>query len=74
MNKKLSKYMFFFYYADKIIIVLSASFGTLSIASHATLVELSVGLAGASLTVVFSLTSGIVKKLLRITRKKKKKQ
>ena len=74
INKKLSKYIAAFDYADKIFIVLSASFGILSIASHATVVGIPVGLAGASLTVVFSLTTGIVKKLLNVTRKKKKKK
>ena len=54
-------------------IVLSASFGTLSIVSHAAVVEIPIGLAGASLTVVFFSTTGIVKKLLKVTRKKKKK-
>ena len=55
ISKKLSKYIAAFDYADKIFIVLSASFGTLSIVSHATVVGIPVGLAGASLTVVFSL-------------------
>ena len=32
-----------------------------------------VGIASASFTLIFSLTTGIVKKLLNITRKKKKK-
>ena len=72
-SKKLSKYIATFDCADKIFIVLSASFGTLSILSHATVVGIPVGLAGGSLTVVFSLTKGIVKKLLKVTRKKKKK-
>ena len=45
----------------------------MSIVSHATVVGIPVGLAGASLTVVLSLTTGIVKKLLNVTRKKKKK-
>ena len=49
-----------------------ASFGTLIIVSHATVVGISVDLARASLTVVFSLTTGIVK-LLNVTRRKKKK-
>ena len=53
---------------------MSASFGTLSLISHATVVGIPIGLVGASLTVVFSLTTGIVKKLLNVTRKKKKKQ
>ena len=41
--------------------------------SHARIVGIPVGIAGASLTVVFTVTTGIVKKLLNITRKKKKK-
>ena len=73
-NKKLSKYIVAFDYADKIFIVLSASFGTLSIVSHATVVGIPVGLAGASLTTMFSLATGIVKNLLNVTRKKKKNQ
>ena len=53
ISKNLSKYIAAFDYADKIFIALSASFGTLSIVSHATVVGIPVGLAGASLTVVF---------------------
>ena len=41
--------------------------------SHATVVGLPVGIAGASLTVIFTVTTGVVKKILNITRKKKKK-
>ena len=72
--KKISKYIVAFDYADKVFITLSASFGTLSIASHATIVGIPVGIAGASLTLIFTVTTGVVKKLLNITRKKKKKQ
>ena len=71
--KKLSKYTVAFDYADKIFIGLSASFGTLSIVSHATIVGIPVGIAGSSLTLMFTVTTGIVKKLFNITRKKKKK-
>ena len=71
--KKISKYKTFFDIVDKIFITLSASFGTLSIVSHATDVGNPVGIAGASLTLVFTVTTGIVKKLLNIARKKKKK-
>ena len=71
--KKLSKYIVAFDYADKIFITLSESFGTLSIASHATVVGIPVGIAGASLTLIFTLTTIIVKKLLTITIEKKKK-
>ena len=73
ITKKNSKYIVAFDYADKRFITLSASFGTLSIVSHATIVGIPVGIAGASLTVIFTVTTGIVKKLLNITRKKKKK-
>ena len=68
--KKVSKYIVALDYADKLFITLSASFGTLSIVSHATVVGIPVGIAGASLTVIFSVTTGAVKKILNITRKK----
>ena len=72
--KKISKYIVAFDYEDKLFITLSASFGTLSIVSHPTVVGIPVELAGASSTVIFTVTTGVVKKLLNITRKKKKKQ
>ena len=72
--KKISKYIVAFDYADKLFITLSASFGTLSIASYATVVRIPAGIAGASLTLIFTITTGVVKTLLNITRKKKKKQ
>ena len=65
--KKISKYIVAFDYADKLFITLSASFGTLTIASHATIVGIPVGIAGASLTLIFTVTTGVVKKLLNIT-------
>ena len=71
--KKISKYIGTFDYADKLFITLSASFGTLIIASHAAVVGIPVGIAGASLTLIVTITIGVVKKLLNITRKKKKK-
>ena len=52
---------------------MSATFGTLRAVSHATVVGIPVGSADASLTAVFSLTTGIIKKLLNVTRNKKKK-
>ena len=70
---KINKYIVAFDYADKVFITLSASFGTLSIASHASVVGIPVGIAGASLTLIFTGTTGVVKKLLRVTKKKKKK-
>ena len=71
--KKISKYIVAFDYADKLFITLSTSFGTLSIASYATIVGIPAGIAGASLTLIFTVTTGVVKTLLNITRKKTKK-
>ena len=71
--KKISKYIVAFDNAEKLFITLSTSFGTLSIASHATVVGIPTGIAGASLTLIFTITTGVVKTLLNITRKKKKK-
>ena len=71
--KKISKYIVAFDYADKVFITLSASFGTLSISSYVTIVGIPVGTAGTSLTLIFTVTTGMVKTLLNVTRKKKKK-
>ena len=59
--KKLNKYLVTLDYLDKIFITLSASFGTLSIASHATVVGIPVGIAGSSLTLIFTISTGINK-------------
>ena len=71
--KKISKYIVAFDYADKVFITLSASLGTLSIASYATIVGIPAGIAGASLNLIFTITTGVVKTFLNITREKKKK-
>ena len=72
--KKLNKYLVSFDYLDKIFITLSASFGTLSIASYAAVVGIPVGIAGSSLTLIFMISTGINKSSLRVTKKRKKKQ
>ena len=71
--KKLNKYLVSFDYLDKIFITLSASFSTLSIASYAKVLGLPVGIAGSSLTLIFTIGTGINKSLLRVTKKRKKK-
>ena len=58
---------------DKIFIALSASFGTLSIASYASVVGTPAGIAGSSLTLIFTIGTGISKSLLKVTKKRKKK-
>ena len=70
--KKLNKYLVGFDYLDKIFITLSASFGTLSIASYAAVVDIPVGIAGSSLTLIFTIGTGINKSLLKVTKKRKK--
>ena len=72
--KKLNKYIVSFDYLDKIFIALSASFSTLSIASYATVVGLPISIAGSSLTLIFTISTSVNKSLLRITKKRKKKQ
>ena len=72
-SKKLSKYVAVFDYIDQALIVLSITSGGVSVISFTSTVEAPVGITSASLTLFFSLTTGIVKKLLNITRNKKKK-
>ena len=69
----MSWYVTFFGYIDKILIVLSATTGEISIVSFTTAIASPVGLLSASFTLIFSLTTGIVKKLLNMTLNKKKK-
>ena len=73
MSKRLSKYIAFCDYFDKSLIVLSATSGSISIVSFATVIGTPVGIASASFSLAFSLSTGIVKKLLKATRDKKKK-
>ena len=72
--KKLNKYLVSFDDLDKLFIALSASFGTLSIASHASVVGTPAGITGSSLTLIFTIGTGISKSLLNVTKKRKKKQ
>ena len=60
-SKKLSKYVTAFDYMDKVLIVLSATTGRLSIVLFTSIVGAPVGIANASFTLIFSLTKAIVK-------------
>ena len=71
---KISKYIVTFDYADKIFITISASLGTLSLVSQATIVGIPVGIAGSSLTLIFTVTTGIVKKMLNIKKEEKRRK
>ena len=72
-SKKLSKYVNAFDYIDKILIVLSATSSGVCIISSASLVGPPIGIASASFTLIFSLTTEVIKKLLSIIRNKMKK-
>ena len=73
MSKILSKYIDSFDYFDKSLIVLSVTTGSISIASFATVIGAPVGIVSASFSLSFSISTGIVKKLLKTTRNKEKK-
>ena len=73
MSKRLSKYIASFDYFGRSLIVLSATSGSISIASFATVIGTPVGIGSASLILTFSLSAELVKTLLKTTRNKKKK-
>ena len=73
-SKKFSRYVTIFDYIDKILIVLSATTSGVSLISFtSTTIGESFGIVSASFTLIFSLTTGIIKKLLNMTINKKKK-
>ena len=61
MSKKLSKYIASFDYFDEFLIVLSATSGRIFIVSFATVIGTPVGIASASLSLAFSLSTRLVK-------------
>ena len=73
MIKKLSKYIAICDYSDKLLVILSITSGSISIASFATVIGIPVGIASASPSLTFSLSAGLIKKLLKTTRNTKKK-
>ena len=69
--EKLNKYITIFEYINKILIILSATSGGVSIISFVSIVGVPVGIASANFTLIFSISKGIIKILLKITRNKK---
>ena len=55
------------------LIILSATTGGISIISFTSVIGVPVGIESVSFTLIFSLLTGSIKKLLNITRKKKKR-
>ena len=74
MSKIPSKCIAAFDYIDKTLIVLSATSGGISIISFTSVIGIPAGLASASFTLIFSLTTGIIKKLLKEARRRKRKK
>ena len=58
---------------DKSLIVFYATSGRISVVSFATIIGAPVEIASATFSLAYSLTTGIVKKLLKTRRNKKKK-
>ena len=73
MSKRLSKYITCFDDFDKSLIVLSVTTGSISLASFAAVIGALVVVMSTSCSLACSITTGIVKKLLKTTRNKKKK-
>ena len=72
MSKRLSKYIASFDYCNNLLTVLFATSGGISIASFATVIGALAGMVSASFSLVFSMSTGIVKKLLKQHKIKRK--
>ena len=68
MSKRLNKYIASFDYFDKSLIILSATSYSISIALFATFIGAPVRIASARFSLEFSVTKGIVKKILKTTK------
>ena len=62
MSKRLSKYIASFDNFHKSLIVLSVTTGSISVASFATIIGAPVGMASASFSLAFLISTGVVKK------------
>ena len=65
--------MTIFDYIDKILIVLSATSSSVSSISFTSVIGASAGMISASFALILCITTGIIKKLLNITKHKTKK-
>ena len=70
MSKRLSKYIASFDYFDKSFIPLSVTTDSISIITFATVIAAPVGMASINFSLAFSISTGIIKKLLKTTRNK----
>ena len=65
MSKRVSKYIASFDYFNESLIVLSTTSGSISIVSFATVIVAPVGIASASFSIAFSMSTEIVKKTVK---------
>ena len=68
MRKRLSKYIAYLDYFDKSLTVLHVTTGSISIASIATVIGAPVGIASGRFSLAFSISTGILEKLLKTTK------
>ena len=73
ISKKLSKCIAAFNYIDKTLVVLSATNGGISIIYFTSLIGILAGKASTIFTLIFSLTTGIIKKIVKSNKKKEEK-
>ena len=73
LTQRLINHVSAFDYITMILIVLNTTTGGVCIISHTTVAGAPVGIASAGFIIVFSLATGIIKKLLKTIRNKKKK-
>ena len=65
-SKKLNEHVTAFDYIDEVLIVLSTTSSGVSIISFASIIRAPVGIASASFSLIFPITTGIIKKILNI--------
>ena len=65
MSKRTSKYVASFDYFNKSLTVVSVTTGSISIASFATFIGVPVGMVSASFSLAFSISTGIIKNILK---------
>ena len=74
MSKRLSKYIASFDCFDKSLFSLPETNGSIFIASFATVSGAPIGIASPTFSLAFSTSTGIIKKLLKTTPSKRKKE
>ena len=65
MSKKLSKYIAFCDYSDGLLVVLSATTGSISVAAFATVIGTPIGITSSGFSLAFSLSIGLVNLVAR---------